>query len=176
MTAKGVHIHCDSRVQSIEKTTEGYSLRLDQSEILETDLVMYATGRRPNTAGLGLEAAGVALNANGAVAVDAYSRTACESIYAIGDVTDRVNLTPVALAEGMAVVETLFGKAPVAMDYANIPSAVFSQPPERGRLFSQVGKMANRVKGSAKASEKPSMPTTGATRSPRAARRRAHGA
>ncbi len=129
MTAKGVHIHCDSRVQSIEKTTEGYSLRLDQSEILETDLVMYATGRRPNTAGLGLEAAGVALNANGAVAVDAYSRTACESISAIGDVTDRVNLTPVALAEGMAVVETLFGKAPVAMDYANIPSAVFSQPP-----------------------------------------------
>ena len=129
MSAKGVHIHCDSRVKSIERTGDAYSLRLDQSEILETDVVMYATGRRPNTAGLGLEAAGVEIKENGAIAVDAYSRTACPSIFAIGDVTDRVNLTPVALAEGMAVVETLYGKGPTAVDYANIPSAVFSQPP-----------------------------------------------
>jgi glutathione reductase (NADPH) len=129
MAAKGVHIHCDSRVKSIEKTAEGYSLRLDQAEILETDLVMYATGRRPSSAGLGLEALGIELKPNGAIAVDPYSRTTCASVYAIGDVTDRVNLTPVALAEAMALVETLYGKAPVALDYANIPSAVFSQPP-----------------------------------------------
>ncbi|MEK9754541.1 MAG: glutathione-disulfide reductase, partial [Rhodospirillaceae bacterium] len=129
MTAKGVRIHCDSRVKSIEKTGAAYSLRLDQSEMLETDLVMYATGRRPNTAGLGLEAAGVELKEGGAIAVDAYSRTACDSISAIGDATARVNLTPVALAEAMALVETLYGKGPVALDYANIPSAVFSQPP-----------------------------------------------
>lgn len=129
MVAKGVQIHCDSRVQSIEPVRNGYSLRLDQAELLETDLVMYATGRRPNTAGLGLEAAGIELTANGAIVVDAYSKTAVDNIYAIGDATDRVNLTPVALAEGMAVVETLYGKAPLAVDYANIPSAVFSQPP-----------------------------------------------
>jgi glutathione reductase (NADPH) len=129
MVAKGVHIHCDTRVQSIEKEGDAYSLRLDLGETLETDLVMYATGRKPNTANLGLEAAGVELKENGAVVVDAYSRTTCDSIYAIGDATDRVNLTPVALEEGMAVVETLYGKGPVAVDYANIPSAVFSQPP-----------------------------------------------
>jgi glutathione reductase (NADPH) len=129
MTAKGVQIHCDSRVKSIEKTAEGYSLRLDQAEILETGLVMYATGRRPNSAGLGLEALGIELKPNGAIAVDPYSRTSCASVFAIGDVTDRVNLTPVALAEATALVETLYGKAPVALDYANIPSAVFSQPP-----------------------------------------------
>jgi glutathione reductase (NADPH) len=90
---------------------------------------MYATGRQPNTAGLGLEEIGVELAGNGAIVVDAYTQTTVENIYAIGDATDRINLTPVALEEGMAVAETLYGVAPVAVDYTNIPSAVFSQPP-----------------------------------------------
>lgn len=129
LTKKGIRIHSDCRVNSIEPAADGYSLRLDRIETLETDLVMYATGRRPNTQRLGLEAAGIELRENGAIVVDQYSRTAIENIFAIGDATDRVNLTPVALEEGMAVVQTLYGRAPVAVDYANIPSAVFSHPP-----------------------------------------------
>jgi glutathione reductase (NADPH) len=138
MTNKGIRIHCDCQVNSIEPSNNGpsingtdsrYSLRIGQAEFLDTDLVMYATGRRPNTAGLGLEEVGVELAKNGAVIVDAYSKTAVDSIYAIGDATDRVNLTPVALAEGMAVINTLYGDQPVAVDYTNIPSAVFSHPP-----------------------------------------------
>ena len=92
-------------------------------------MVMYATGRVPNTAGIGLAENGIAMNAKGAVTVDEYSRTSVPNIYAIGDCTDRVNLTPVALAEGMAFARTLYGGKPTVMDYADIPSAVFSQPP-----------------------------------------------
>jgi glutathione reductase (NADPH) len=89
---------------------------------------MYATGRRPNTAGLGLEAVGVELGANGAVVVDAYSQTTVPSIYAVGDVTDRIALTPVAIREGAAFVETVFGGRPTKADHANVASAVFTQP------------------------------------------------
>ena len=129
MTKKGIHIHCDCRVKSIERGNGGYSLRLDEVDIIEADLVMYATGRAPATKGIGLTETGVALNDNGAIIVDDYSKTSVDSIYAIGDVTDRVNLTPVAIEEGMAVAKTLFGGAPTKIDYNNIPSAVFSQPP-----------------------------------------------
>jgi len=129
MTKKGIHIHCETRVNSIEPENGAFSLRLDQAEMLNTDLVMYATGRRPNTAGLGLEEVGVEINERGAIVVDAHSKTAVDNIYAVGDVTDRINLTPVALAEGMAVAETLFGDKPAAIDYSNVASAVFSQPP-----------------------------------------------
>ncbi len=133
MVAKGIRLHCENHVNSIEPLAESaehrYSLHMDQVEMMETDLVMYATGRRPNTAGLGLEQAGVELGRNGAVIVDPYSKTAVDSIYAIGDATDRVNLTPVALEEGMAVTATLYGDTPVAVDYSNIASAVFSHPP-----------------------------------------------
>jgi glutathione reductase (NADPH) len=133
MVAKGIHLHCENHVNSIEPLPSavggGFSLHMDQVEMMETDLVMYATGRRPNTAGLGLEEAGVELGRNGAVIVDEYSKTAVDSIYAIGDATDRVNLTPVALEEGMAVTATLYGDTPVAVDYSNIASAVFSHPP-----------------------------------------------
>jgi len=90
---------------------------------------MYATGRQPNTASLGLDALGVETNERGAIVVDGTSKTTVDSIYAIGDVTDRVNLTPIALQEGMAVAETLFGNQSVGVDYTNIASAVFSQPP-----------------------------------------------
>jgi glutathione reductase (NADPH) len=88
-----------------------------------------ATGRRPNVAGLGLEAAGVTLNKAGAIAVDEFQATTAPGIHAIGDVTDRINLTPVAIAEGRALAETLFNASPTRMDHADVPSAVFSQPP-----------------------------------------------
>jgi len=126
---QGIHVHSECTVQSIEKTDSGYSLRLDQVDMMDTDLVMYATGRKPNTANIGLEDAGVALAKSGAIIVDEFSQTSVDSIYAIGDVTDRVQLTPVALAEGMALVRTLYEGKPTSMSYENIPSAVFSTPP-----------------------------------------------
>ena len=109
-----------SKLESLRKTPG--------IEVVEADLVLWATGRVPNTDGLGLEAVGVERRANGAVVVDAVSRTTVKSIFAIGDCTDRVALTPVAIAEAMALVETLNGN-PIAMTYDAIPSAVFSQPP-----------------------------------------------
>lgn len=126
---QGIHVHSECQVKSIEKTESGFSLRLDQVDFIETDLVMYATGRKPNTANIGLEEAGVELAKNGAIIVDEFSKTSVDSIYAIGDVIDRVQLTPVALAEGMALVRTLYEGKPTSMSYENIPSAVFSTPP-----------------------------------------------
>jgi glutathione reductase (NADPH) len=102
---------------------------MSDGKTADYDLAVYAIGRRPNIEGLGLEQAGVKLNAKGAVAVDAYSQSSVPSIHAIGDVTDRMNLTPVALAEGMALARTLFGGERTKVDYDNIPTAVFSQPP-----------------------------------------------
>ena len=96
---------------------------------LIVDAVMFATGRTPNTANLGLQHAGIKLDDGGAVVVDQYSRTSIENIYAVGDVTNRVQLTPVAIREGQAVAQTLFGARPVSVAHNNIPSAVFSQPP-----------------------------------------------
>ncbi len=129
MTAKGIKILSASRVGAIAKTGAGLALRLDGGETLTCDCVLYATGRTPNTEGLGLAEAGVTLAARGAVVVDAYSRTSAPSVFAVGDATDRMNLTPVALAEAMALVRTLFEGQPTAMDYANVPTAVFSNPP-----------------------------------------------
>jgi glutathione reductase (NADPH) len=94
--------------------------------------VMFAIGRRPNTDGLGLDKAGVALDEKGAVVVDADNKSTCDSIYAVGDVTNRVQLTPVAIREGQAFADTLFGDKPCRVDYENIPSAVFSHPPLAG--------------------------------------------
>ncbi len=129
MQKKGIKVLSECSVKSIEKTADGYSLRLDQVDFLETDLVMYATGRAPNTKGIGLEEAGVKLDRNGAIIVDDYSKTSVDSIYAIGDVTDRIQLTPVALAEGMAFARTVYEGKPTSVSYDNVPSAVFSQPP-----------------------------------------------
>lgn len=126
---QGIKVHSECTVQSIEKENGRYSLRLDQVDFIETDLVMYATGRKPNTANIGLEENGIELDKNGAVIVDEYSKTSVDSVYAIGDVTDRVQLTPVALAEGMALVRTLYEGKPTSTSYENIPSAVFSTPP-----------------------------------------------
>ena len=129
MTGKGVDLRCKTVVHAIERSGRSYRLLLSDDQAMETDLILYATGRIPNTAGLGLEQAGIVLDAKGAVVVDAYSRTSVAHIWAVGDVTDRVNLTPVAIAEAAAFVRTAVHGIPTAMVYDNIPSAVFSQPP-----------------------------------------------
>ena len=128
MIKKGVALRFDTRIEKIEKGNNGLTAALTGGLKLETDQIMFATGRRPNTRGLGLEEAGVEVNDSGAVAVDGYSRSAAPSIYAIGDCTDRRMLTPVAIAEGRAVAETLFNGNPMKPDYTNVPSAVFSLP------------------------------------------------
>jgi glutathione reductase (NADPH) len=126
---RGVLIHCDTVVSDIERRGEGLSLMTQAGETVEADAVLYATGRVPNTRGMGLAEAGVALAPTGAIVVDEGSRTTVPSIYAVGDCTDRRNLTPVAIAEGRAVAETLFHDRPTRVDYEYVPSAVFSQPP-----------------------------------------------
>ncbi|MCW9002758.1 MAG: glutathione-disulfide reductase [Rhodospirillales bacterium] len=128
MTKRGITIHSECVVRSIEKDGKGYSLRMAHGDLLETDLVLYATGRRPKTDGLGLETIGVAMDDKGAVVVDEYNRTSVPSVYAVGDITNRMNLTPVALAEGMALANTLYNNEPMTVDYTNIATAVFSQP------------------------------------------------
>jgi glutathione reductase (NADPH) len=129
MPKKLVDLRFGSIIDRTVKTSNGLLAELSNGESLEVDQILYAIGRRPNTAGLGLEAAGVEVNDRGGIVVDDYFRTNVPSILAIGDVTDRVQLTPVALAEGMAVAKTLFGGEPTTVDYADIPTAVFSQPP-----------------------------------------------
>jgi glutathione reductase (NADPH) len=99
-----------------------------QADVLEADCVLRAVGRKPNTQGLGLEALGVALDAAGAVVVDAHSRSTVPSIYAVGDVTNRVNLTPMAIREGHAFADSVFGKTPRVVDHTLVPSAVFTTP------------------------------------------------
>ena len=126
---RGINLMSETVVRSIEKTDNGYCLRLAGSETIDTDLVMYATGRRANTKGLGLEEAGVRMRDNGSIAVDEWNRTSVPHIYAVGDVTDRIQLTPVAIQEGRAVAETLFNDNPIIVDYDDVPSAVFSTPP-----------------------------------------------
>ncbi len=128
MVKKGVDLRVESTIDRIDKKGKKLTLHLSDGETLETGLVMAATGRRPNTQNLGLEAAEVELTDKGAVKVDAYSRTAQENIYAVGDVTDRIALTPVAIQEAMAFVDTVFRGTPRAMDHANVPNAVFSHP------------------------------------------------
>ncbi len=130
MKKKGVDIRVGTTVAALEAGREPASTRVvlgDGSEI-EADTVLYATGRAPNTAGLGLEAIGVALDLNGAVVVDERYRTNVEGIFAVGDVIDRVQLTPVALAEAMALVDDLFGGSERTVDYMHIPTAVFTHP------------------------------------------------
>ena len=129
MQADGVEIVNRTNPTAIEQTDGGYRVATDTGRVVEADLVMFATGRNPNTSGLGLEAAGVATDRKGAVEVDADSRSSVDNIYAIGDVTDRLALTPVAIREGHAFADTVFGSRPWQADHANVPTAVFSQPP-----------------------------------------------
>ena len=129
MRKKGMTLALGQAFTRIEREPGGtLRIGLTGGGALETDAVMFAIGRRPNTAHLGLEHAGVALTAEGAIKVDACSRTSIENIYAVGDVTNRVNLTPVAIREGHAFADTVFGGTPVAVDHETIPTAVFSQP------------------------------------------------
>ncbi len=130
MRGRGIEIHTRTQIARIVKAPrEGYSLFTTHGQEISADLVMYATGRKPNTRGLGLAEAGVKLNDNGAVVVDEWQRATVPNIYAVGDVTDRINLTPVAIAEGRAIAETLYNNNPIKMDHRDVPSAVFSQPP-----------------------------------------------
>ena len=129
MEKRGICLQTESVVRSIEPQGDGYSIRLAGGDIIETDLVMYATGRRPKTDGIGLEEVDVEMTDKGVIVVDEYSRTSVDNIWAVGDVTDRANLTPVAIAEGMALANTLFNDKPTAVDHSNIPTAVFSSPP-----------------------------------------------
>jgi len=131
LKAKGIHVHTGENPASIEEA-EGGKLRFktDKGTAIEVDNVMFATGRKANSKDMGLEEVGVKLDArSGAVIVDKLSRSSVESIFAIGDVTDRIALTPVALMEGMAMARTMFGDAEQSPDYEFVPSAVFSQPP-----------------------------------------------
>ena len=126
---RGIKLILASQHDEIEKTSEGLVSHLTNNLKLTSEVVMFATGRAPKTSGLGLEKAGVKVNDKGAVIVDEYSRTSVENIYAVGDVTDRINLTPVAIREGAAFAETVFRNNPTTYDHENVPIAVFSQPP-----------------------------------------------
>ncbi|XP_052149816.1 glutathione reductase, chloroplastic-like [Oryza glaberrima] len=130
MSLRGITFHTEQSPQAITKSNDGLlSLKTNKETIGGFSHVMFATGRKPNTKNLGLEEVGVKLDKNGAIMVDEYSRTSVDSIWAVGDVTDRVNLTPVALMEGGAFAKTVFGDEPTKPDYRAVPSAVFSQPP-----------------------------------------------
>ena len=128
MRARGIDIHCGTDVMRLERTQGGIRAVATDGTEREFDLVMYATGRRPNTEGLGLEALGVSLGRQGQIEVDRYSQTGVPSIFAVGDVTGRINLTPVAIREGHAFADTVFGAKPTAFDHDLVASAVFTQP------------------------------------------------
>ncbi|MEM7522830.1 MAG: glutathione-disulfide reductase [Pseudomonadota bacterium] len=128
MAEKGVDLRYETDVASIAKSGDALTVTLADGGALDVDCVFYATGRIPNTAGLGLETAGVTLGKSGEVVVDDYSQTNIPSIYAVGDVTNRVALTPVAIREGVAFVETVFNANPTKPDHADIATAVFTQP------------------------------------------------
>lgn len=128
MIKKGVDVRVQTDVTAIEKTAGGVKLTLTAGDTLETDVVMYATGRHPHTVGLGLETAGVELADDGSVIVDEYSRTTAPNIYAVGDVTNRMQLTPVAIMEAMAFFDTVFRGKPTSPDHETVATAVFSQP------------------------------------------------
>lgn len=129
MEKKGITMKLNASFEKVEKTDTGLTVHLSDGTSIEADTVMSAIGRRPKVTGLGLEEVGVKLKENGAVIVDDYFQTSVPSIYAVGDIIDRYQLTPVALAEGMAVSKTLYRDTPSVVDYEYIPTAVFSQPP-----------------------------------------------
>jgi glutathione reductase (NADPH) len=129
LVKKGIGIQLNADVAELRKTPQGITAVMRDGSLIAADAVMYATGRRANTAGLGLAECGVKLDKDGGVSVDARCQSSVDNIYAIGDVTHRYALTPVAIREGAAVANTLFGGVPTPVDHDTIPSAVFSQPP-----------------------------------------------
>lgn len=129
MRGKGIDLRFETNLDRIEKSGQGLRVSLSDGSTLDADQVLCAIGRRPLLRDLGLDEVGVALNERGAVVVDEYGRTNIPSIHAIGDITDRIQLTPVAIHEAMALAATLFDGRPTPVDHENVPSAVFSQPP-----------------------------------------------
>jgi len=125
---RGIKIITGKTVTGVEAGAQGYYSKLSDGSIIESDRVMFAVGRRPYVQGLGLEAAGVKLKAGDGIVVDEYSQTSVPSIYAVGDVTDRINLTPVAIREGHYFADTVFGGKARPIDHENVPTAVFSTP------------------------------------------------
>jgi glutathione reductase (NADPH) len=128
MEKRGITVITGRTVTEVAPSGEASPAQLSDGRWIDVDKVMFAIGRSPNTAGLGLEAAGVQIAKTGAVVVDEYSRTAVPHIYAIGDVTNRLNLTPVAIREGHAFADTVFGGRPTRVDHLDVPTAVFSEP------------------------------------------------
>jgi glutathione reductase (NADPH) len=128
MRKKGVKLVFNANIARIEKSGDVLTAELENGEEIEADMIFYATGRAPNSRGIGLEETGVEMADNGAIKVDDQFKTSVDSIYAIGDVIDRVALTPVAIAEGMVLAGNLFRGENLSLDYADIPTAVFSQP------------------------------------------------
>ncbi|MCE2841893.1 MAG: glutathione-disulfide reductase [Novosphingobium sp.] len=130
LQARGIEFGFNRPIRQVEKQADGSLLvHAGEGEPIAADVVLVATGRRPKTDGLGLDNVGITLGSNGEIPVDEYNATACASIYAVGDVTDRVQLTPVAIREGHAFADTVFGQTPRTTAYDHIPSAVFTQPP-----------------------------------------------
>ncbi len=129
MRKRGIDLRFETLIDRIERTDNGLAATTNHGDVIETDQILSAMGRLPNTAGLGLEEIGVELSDRGAVVVDEQLESSVPGIYALGDCIDRIALTPVALAEGMALAETLFNDNPTVVDYTDVPSAVFSQPP-----------------------------------------------
>jgi len=128
MRKAGVDLRVNANIASIEKTGEGLKATLEDGSVLLTDQILYATGRAPNIKGLGFEALGGEIAKNGAIKVNERYQTSISSIFALGDVTDRIQLTPVALAEAMVLVDDLFGKKQKTISYEYIPTAVFTHP------------------------------------------------
>jgi glutathione reductase (NADPH) len=128
MQNRGIKIICGEVVKSIHREQDTFNVRLSDQSSIEVDKVMFAIGRWPNVRGLGLEAAGVRFTEKDGIAVDGFSQTSVPHIYAVGDVTNRINLTPVAIREGHAFADTVFGNKPTRVDHADVPTAVFSEP------------------------------------------------
>jgi glutathione reductase (NADPH) len=128
MQDRGIAIHCGTDVMRLETSQDGIVVPATDGSSRSFDLVLYATGRRPNSTGLGLESLGVGFGRVGQILVDDYSQTAVPSIFAVGDVTDRINLTPVAIREGHAFADTVFRGIPTRADHSLVASAVFTQP------------------------------------------------
>jgi glutathione reductase (NADPH) len=128
MEKKGIDIRCNSDVHEIQRSGDGVRVTLTDETRIGAGQIMFATGRMPNTVGLGLEHVGIKPNAHGAIPVNEYSQTEVPNIYAVGDVTNRVNLTPVAIREGHAFADTVFGGKPTMVNHGLVPTAVFSQP------------------------------------------------
>jgi glutathione reductase (NADPH) len=128
MRGCGITVTCGHTVAAIERAGEEFVTRLSDGTAIAADKIMLAIGRRPNIMGLGIENLNVRIHEHGGIAVDEYSRTSVPNIYAVGDVTNRVNLTPVAIREGHAFADTVYGGKPTAVDHSNVPTAVFSEP------------------------------------------------